>query len=192
MKRLLCVVACCVTILSENRSAQGQSGVYSSVADYKNNRLTYEVDCSGRAGSRKVHLNDFFGNGKYVTISSQGQKRKFRKSELYGYKDCNGTTYRFYDNSEYLVAEAGKIIIYTQTRNIAQSKGFKVVNVYYFGTSAGGNIYPLTMANLKAAYKDNANFTDMLDQYFSTGDLTEYDASRKTFKVNYIYNKAKK
>ena len=57
--------------------------------------------------------------------------------------------YRFYNNTEYRIAEAGNIYIYTQDRNIAQSKGYKVVNAYFFSTTPDGELLPLTLGQFE-------------------------------------------
>jgi hypothetical protein len=109
---------------------------------------------------------------------------------LYGYRDCNNHVYRFYKNITYQIAEPGRIYIYTKEENITQGKGYKVVNVYYFSVSAEGEIIPLTLNNLKSAYRDNKKFFELLSEFFNGNDVNEYDNIHKTFKVNYFYTNA--
>ena len=185
MKKKLKIILTVIVVLSLSSFAKKQGGVYMNLADYKNNKLTYEVDC-------RINLNNSLWNMPYITVVDHGKKRRLKKSELFGYRDCDKEVYRFYNNDEYRIAEAGNIYIYTQTQNIAQSKGYKVVNAYYFSTTPGTAIIPLTLDNIKNAYRDNEKFLDLLDQFFKNGDVHAYDNVHKTFKVNYVYSKATK
>jgi hypothetical protein len=124
-----------------------------------------------------------------ITVVNSNKKYTLKKDELYGYKDCNNDVYRFYDNMEYRIAEAGNIYIYVRKENTAENKNNKVVNVYYFSAMADGEILSLTLSNLKKAYKDNESFSDLLDKFFNANDVCEYDEVHNTFKVNYVFSK---
>jgi hypothetical protein len=190
MKKTLRIIIGSLLILSFHILAKGQAGIYATSADYKNNKLTCE-QAGTKNNLHNIHLHDFFGNTRYLTITCNGQKRRLKKSDVYGFKN-NDKVYRFYKNIPYLIAEAGSLYIYLQTEHIAQSKGYKIINTYYFSISPGGDILPLTLDNLKSAYSNNNKFIDLLDQYIRRSDVSEYDPFRKTFKVNYVYNKALK
>ena len=172
-----------LSVLSLNSFAKGQSGIYMNTSDYQSNKLTHESECV------KIHVHDFFWNMPGINVVADGKKYAYKKSELYGYRDCRNEVYRFYNNTEYRIEEAGNIYVYVQERNIARSKGYIVVNEYYFSVAADGKILPLTLANLKEVYKGNSQFCDLLDQFFSNGDVRAYDKEHKTFKVNYVYSK---
>jgi hypothetical protein len=177
-KLLLTGMALCLSI----ESVTGQSGIYMSAEDYKDNKITYECN---------VRIHDFFYSRPEVTVVHDGKKQRYEKSALYGYKQGDAA-YRFYKNTAYQIAEAGAVTIYTQTKNITQSKGYKVVNVYYFSKGIDGAVLPLTFANLKNAYRDNEAFTDLLDIYFSNAPVTDYDQVHKMYRVNYVYHKTNK
>jgi len=176
-------------VISFGSYAKSQGGIYMNLSDYKSNKLTYEIACTNGG---KIHLHDFFWNMASVTVVDAGKKYTLKKDELYGYKDCNDEVYRFYNNMEYRIAEAGNIYIYAQKENTAQNKNNKVVNVYYFSTRPDGEILRLTLSNLKKAYKDNDSFSDLIDKFFNANDVTEYDEVHNTFKVNYVFSKTTK
>lgn len=175
-------------MLAATGSAQGQSGVYATAADYSNNKLTYEAQCSTKHNNVKLH--DFFGYSPYITVTTGQIKHKIRKSEVYGFRNCNGEVFRFYKNRAYKLAEAGPIYIYTTQQNITQSKGYKVVNAYYFSTSPTTPVTSLTFAKLATAYASNEAFCDLLEQSAGANDASAYDPRHKTYKVNYLYNKS--
>ena len=166
--------------------AKSQSGIYMNLSDYKNNKLTYEIACSK---GEKIHLHDFFWNMSTISVIDDGKKHTLKKDEIYGYRDCNNEVYRFYQNMEYRIAETGNIFIYGRKENTAENKNNKVVNLYYFSTTADGDILPLTLNNLKQVYKGNDAFQDLLDKFFSSSDVCEYDNAHNTYKVNYVFSK---
>jgi hypothetical protein len=190
MKKKINSIVALLLFLTVSFNAKGQTGLYMSAADCQQNKLTYEHTCNKGKGRQVVHLHGFFSDAANVTVNIDGNKYRIPKREIYGFRNCKGETYRFYKNAEYLIEEAGKIFIYSKTENIAQSKGFKVVNYYYFSTSPDAPILSLTYGNLRNSYHNNDRFLDLLDQYFATGEVTAYDNIHKTFKVNYVYKKA--
>jgi len=192
MKKKLQIILTGLMVLSYGLSAKSESGIYMSTADFKNNKLTFESGCARGKHSLSIHLHDFFWNMPYITITEGGKKNVLKKSDVYGFRDCDNEVYRFYKNTEYRIAEAGNIYVYTQERNIAQSKGYKVINDYFFSVSASSEILPLTICNLKNAYSGNDKFLDLLDQYFGGSEVNEYDNRHKTFKINYVFAKSMK
>lgn len=189
MKRKLQILLLLSLTCSVSSFGRKTGGVYMNAADYKNNKLSYS---DFEHGKSRIYIHDFFWSMPTVKVLSEGKKYTYRKSELYGFRDRNNYVYRFYNNTEYRIVEAGNIYIYAQQENIAQSKGYKVVNVYYFSTTADGSILRLTVNNLKSVYHDNDKFCDLLDQYFGADDVNTYDTKHHTFKVNYVYSKTMK
>ncbi len=175
----------CLIIVSSNANAKSQVGVYMTAADFVNKKLSYEA-------ASKIHLNNSVWEMPYITVTDHGNKLKLEKNKIYGYADGGNKVYRFYNNAEYLIAEAGKIIIYIQVEHIAQSKGYKVKKNFYFSTSVNAAIFPLNLDNLKNAYRSNEKFLELLDQFFNNGDVATYDNIHSTYKVNYVYAKALK
>jgi hypothetical protein len=56
---------------------------------------------------------------------------------------------------------------------------------YFFSVGAGGEIFPLTIINLKKAFPDHHAFHDSLDMMFTNDwQLTKYDEFHKMYKVN--------
>jgi len=174
--------------LSFNSFGKQASGIYLNFSDYKNDKLTYENTLSKE--SPKIHIHEFFWNVPTIAVTQNGKKHAYKKSDIYGFKDRNNDVYRFYKNSEYRIIEAAQMYIYVLREHIAQSKGFKVVNRYYFSVTPETDIKPLTLGNLKDAYSKNEKFIDLLDQYFNSENVLEYDTLHKTFKVNYVLSKA--
>jgi hypothetical protein len=171
--------------MSLNTHAKSQSGIYLSPSDFKNNKLTYEDNCTDRT---HIHIHDFFWSMPAISVTHDGKKYTYKKSEVYGYRDCKNEVYRFYNSTEYRIVEAGEIFVYVLEKNIAQSKGFIVVNEYYFSTAADNEVLPLTLSNLKSSYMNNDKFLRQLAT-MNADDVQEYDQAHSTFKINYLYSK---
>ena len=186
MKRLpIFLAGTCMTLIALTSFAKGQTGVYMTATEYENNKPFYTE-------KNKIHLNNSVLELPFITVMDHGQKHKIGKDEIYGYADNNKKTYRFFNGQEYQIAEAGPISIYIKAERIAQSKGAKVINRYYFSTSLNGELHQLTIDNVKKAYRSNEKFSDMLVTHFNSAAITSYDEQHGTYKVNYVYNKAMK
>ena len=172
-------------MFSSGAYSKTQKGIYLSSSDFTGGKLSY-------AANSKVHINNSVFDMTYVTVTENGNKIKLKKSDIYGFVDDKNTTHRFYNGEEYVVEENGNIFIYSKTEKVAQSKGYKLIKKFCFSTSPSGDIISLNIENLRNAYKSNAKFLDLVDQYFSNGIVTDYDNIRHAYKVNYVYNKAQK
>lgn len=158
------------------------SGVYLTPADYQNGRLAFEGDC--RSKTHRLELHDVL-NKPYIDVTHESEKRRFGKSELFGFRACDGSDYRFAANLEYQIVEARDLYIYNRETPVSQGKGFRTVRQYFFSVGAEGKILELTLENLKQAFPNNHKFHDSLDATFGAGqDLAWYDDFHKMFKVN--------
>lgn len=164
------------------------SGVYLNGADFRNGKLTYEIDCSTE--KHKIKLNEFLDK-PFITVVHSGQSYKLIKDEIFGYKDCNDNVYKFVNNSHYLVLNPKEeILIYKH--EVPASKNQKAVTHYYFSATAEVEAKELTLSNLKNAYPENHKFHDLLDAEFKSGDLlAAYDLFHKTYKINRLFANSK-
>ncbi|MDR3679226.1 MAG: hypothetical protein P4L41_04605 [Flavipsychrobacter sp.] len=185
MNKKLLIIISILIVLGKDSYGKKPVGIFMTATDFQHNKIAYMQDAS--QGETTIRIHHFFWNMPTITIVTKGSRHNLRKSDLYGFIDSNKDVYRFYNNMEYRLAEAGNIYIYIHQNNIAQSKGFIVVNTYYFSSSADGKIERLTMDNLKTVYAGNEKFIDLLDQY--NGNVSSYDKQNKTYKINYIFSK---
>ena len=161
-----------------------KSGIYLTASDYKHNQLHLAGD---RSINNKFRLNDFFG-GKTLTLSHKGEKHKFSKDSIYGYRDKDGSDYRFYKShsAKYKILENGRIVIYEIPQPGNKQTGFKSLVSYYFSNGTEGEVYRLSLDNLKKTFKDQPEF-DIIDANFQTDhDLITYDNYHHMFRVNRV------
>jgi len=172
-------------LISTFLSAKGQtSGVYLNAGDFESGKLAYSIDC--KTEKHKIKLNEFLGKD-YITVVHDKQPYNLKKSEIFGYRDCNDAIYRLTDDKHYEVLNPmEKILLYKS--EVPPSKNQKGTTSYFFSSSATGEIIALTHTNLKNAFPDNHKFHDALDTEFkSDPNLALYDSFHKMYKVNRIY-----
>lgn len=189
MKIYFCsVAALAVLVFSGAGTAQvapqKMSGVYLTADDYKNGRLSFEGDCGSKA--HKLELHDVL-HKSYIHVTHETEKRRFAKSDLFGFRACDGHDYRFASNLEHRILETRELYIYARDVYVSHGRGRHTVRGYFFSAGAEGPVLALTLENLKKAFPDNQRFRDALDAAFGTRqELSEYDESQKMFKVNQL------
>ena len=162
-------------------AATRTSGIYLTAADYQNAQLTSEGDCTSK--SHSIELHDVL-NRPYIDVTHDGNRRRYLKTEIFGFRSCEGADYRFAGNKEYQILEAKTLYIYRTVASDTRGKGATQVATYFFSVGGGGDVLALTALNLKQAFPANHRFHDSLDAAFTLGGLEQYDAFHKMFKVN--------
>ena len=164
------------------------SGIYKTIEDFQQRKLSYAINC--KTEKHKINPNVFF-KGSEVKVKHQGTTYTFKKSEVFGYRTCEGKEYKFVDDKEYSILNPGESLIIYLYQHPAHSgkdagKGMYQPE-YYFSKDAASPSQDLTKANLKAAFPGNHKFHDELDaQMAEDKDLYEYDSFHKMYKVNWI------
>lgn len=158
------------------------SGLYLTANDYKNGRLSFEGDCGSK--THKLEIHDVLDK-PYIDVTHGGERRRYAKSDLFGFRACNGKDYRFASKLEYKILEAKELYIYEHGTYERIGKNVLAVPRYYFSVGPSGQLLPLTLENLKLAYPDNHRFQDSLDKIFGRGEnIAQYDELHQMFKVN--------
>ena len=122
-------------------------------------------------------------------------KHEFSKRKVYGYRNCQNKTYRFYNNEAYLLIDTAGFYIYYQYRpeESVKGKGLIKKDEYFFSKNANADLQLLTIDNLKNAFPENHRFHYAMDASFrSDKDLIAYDSFTKTYKVKYLFNQSVK
>ncbi len=180
----LVIFAACMSAIGTRVLAQTSrtSGVYLTAADYQNGRLGFEGDCASKAHKLEVH--DVW-NKPYIDVKHDSEKHRYSKSDVFGFRACDGRDYRFGSKLEYQILEPKELYIYGREISVSQGRTYRTVHEYYFSVGANGQIQSLAVGNLKQAFPQNHLFHDWLDATFGAGqDVAEYDEFHKMFKVN--------
>ncbi|HTB07288.1 MAG TPA: hypothetical protein VK806_10085 [Bacteroidia bacterium] len=168
------------------------SGIYKTAQDFKDGKLSFPMNCDSASGRMKLH---HFVSGKYVSITKNKINYKLSKDSIFGYRNCKGQDYRFFENHsyEYQIAEAKSIVIYLAllADPTYTGKGIKLAPTYFFSKTLNSDIMPLTMSNLKLAFAGNTKFCNMLDgEIKSDKDLSVYDETYKMYRINYLLSQS--
>ncbi len=122
-------------------------------------------------------------NKSYIDVTHGTERRRYEKSDLFGFSACDGKDYRFVSNQEFRILEPKALYIYEQRLG----NGRRVIEIYRFSNGSNGIVLPLTRENLRYAFPDNDIFQERLDQVFGAKkDLAQYDRFHKMFKVNWL------
>ena len=183
VKPVFVLIAVVFSVGASNQTANSKiSGIYLTSADYEATQLSFQGICG--SGAHKLALHDVL-NKPYIDVTHDHEKRRYPKSDFFGFRACDGRDYRFAGNLEYQILEAKALYIYARETSEARGKTFNTRRDYYFSVGPEGKIMVLTLDNLKQALPDNHRFHDSLDMTFGAGQsLAEYDEFHKMFKVN--------
>lgn len=163
-----------ISLTAAGQSATLPSGLFRSAEGFRQNQMLLAVDCQSE--KHRIQLHEFIGK-PVVTVIHGGQSYQFRKDSLFGYRDCEGQTFRFVaDNQHYpIINPAEPLLIYTLV--IPLGKNNPGYTNLYFSKDARSPVEVLTLENLKNAFPQNHPFHDRLDAQFGNGgDLSAYDA----------------
>ncbi len=185
-KYLISAVLICISFaFAFHASAQkDSSGIYKTAGNFSAKKLSLAINC--KTETHKIKINDIFSQD-HITVVHEGKSYDFKKSDIYGYKLCNGETFRFSGNKDYLVMNPNEVILLYKMEVMQTKAQAPKAYYYYFSSDAASPLQDLTKANLKAAFPTNHKFHDELDANFkSDSELTAYDSFHKMYKVNHI------
>ncbi|MEX2231581.1 MAG: hypothetical protein WD824_05440 [Cyclobacteriaceae bacterium] len=130
-------------------------GVYSTPDDLESGTLSLAIDCWSEAHKIKT---GFIQDQSIIKIVRDEKTYRYLKRNLYGYRDCNGNEYHFFEGKSYQLLNPGQSIgIY----RIFEWKGKqRVANLFF--TKDPLVIEPLTLENLRGAFADEPLFLQKL------------------------------
>lgn len=182
MKAFIFGLIICFLFNNSAVAQQDSSGVYLNTDDFQAQRLTYAINC--KTQKHKIKLKEFFSQPHIVVVHNDSVYT-LMKNEVYGYRDCDGDSYRFVDQKVYRILNPFEpIVIY---RYFVFNSKDPVVD-YFFSKGNGGLVEELTKANIKRAFPENHKFHELLDLTFNDElDLSSYDKRRKVYKLIHVY-----
>ena len=179
-----------LAITAQGQSGPQSSGIYKSAADFRNHRLALAVDC--KTATHKLRLHEF-GGKPFITVKHGGQDYQMAKDSLFGYRDCDGTEYRFAsDNRHYPILNPGEeLLLYKMEQFEGGKNAGRTPVQLFFSPTAAAPIQPLTLLAVKKAFPDNHRFHDLLDAQIQNGDLTAYDQMHHMTKINWLLRQSR-
>jgi hypothetical protein len=163
--------------------AHGRSGLFVTAADFTEGRLSFEGDCSAK--THNVNVHDFL-HRRYVDVTHDSKRYRYQKSNLFGFRACDGRRYRFGGTREYEVLEAKEIYIYAYQAWVRAGRISRKVRYYSFSVGPDGPLLSLTPDNLKRAFPGDSRFHASLDRLAGPTGVQKYDQAHQMFTVNWL------
>lgn len=167
-----------VTILN----AQQITGVYLNHKDFDANKTTYTREKKNKCKIKLHH--DIYK--PYIEIKRKDTSLALLKDSIFGYKNLEGVSFRFFKKQIYQVLNQGeRILLYKIEIKTGSIKEQKIITHYYFSDGSNNEIFELTIPNIELCFKENLVFTEFLEVHFKTeAELLEYDDKHKVYKLN--------
>ncbi len=166
--------------------AVGQPGIFATVKNFQDGAPSFAFHCD--SVKAKVRLNQFF-KGASVTVLQDGSEHQFLKSDIFGYRDCNGDAFRLVRNTAYKILHAEVIFLYEE--EVIRNKSSETEKVYFFSKIANGPLTPLTIHSLRVSFPGNHSFHDLLNSNFkSDADLLRLDHGTNRYTLIRLYKES--
>ncbi|MGZ3863424.1 MAG: hypothetical protein ACXVPN_08380 [Bacteroidia bacterium] len=161
-------------------AAQPARGVYLNAPDFVNGKLSY-TNLSGKKCRIKIHAS----SRAPIKIICGDSVIHLYKDSVYGYKDKENISHRFYKKNIYEILNPSENILLYRLMISGKTKYEDAIYNYYFSKNAQSGILPLDLQNVEAAFDENKLLLDFIEIHFKTdSDLTEYDPIHKKYKLN--------
>jgi hypothetical protein len=174
-------------IALSSQAQQDSSGVYMTSVDFQNRKLAYAINC--KTQKHKIKLKEFFSRPHIVVVHNDSSYT-LPKKEVYGYLDCDGTSYRFEDDRVFqILSPFEPIVLYRYFVYIPRDPTVE----YFFSRDNGDEVHELTKANLKSVFPSNHRFHEALESLFERDfDLASYNKKTKEFRLLKVYKESLK
>lgn len=183
---LLCLFLFFLIVSHKVNAQKDSSGVYMTASDFKIKKLSFPINCKTK--KHKIKLNSFF-NKDYITVIHQGITSKLSKDSVFGFKTCNGYSYRIIRELDYTILNPDDSLLIYEFQPLSVPKN-PVLPVYKFSVGSSGQVIDLSISNIKNIFPENHNFHDELETEFSkNSNLLAFDRYHKQYKLVRIFNK---
>jgi len=187
MRKSILIFGIILCSISYELNAQNTSeGIFLSSGDFVKGKLSYVNNHNNE--KYKIYLHTIFNTSKIV-VSIGDSDYTFYKNAIFGYRDKNNISYRFYKNDAYRIINPKEgILLYSTYTSVNAPKNVHTETRYFFSMNANAPIYKLTKENIKAVFINEVSFNELLDVYFhSDSELTTYDNTDKMYQLNRVY-----
>lgn len=157
-----------------------QRGIFKSTDDFRNNILSYN---SAAETGYKWNLHEVWSL-PYITLHIGKANYILAKDSIYGYRNQEGIIYRYFRNIPYEILNPSEsLLLYLQYT--IKGKGASPTFSYYFSITANESILPLSVYNLKTAFRNDRILYELIDLHFKQDkDLLTYDPIYRFYSVN--------
>ena len=130
-------------------------GIYRTANDRQKGRLSLAIDCKSEDHRIKP---GFIREKSTINVVRQERAYRYLKRDLYGYRDCRGREYHFFNGNSYQLVNPGEsIAIYRVFEKVGKQQVVK-----YFFSSESTAVKPLTLENLRLTFVEEPLFLEKL------------------------------
>ncbi len=140
------------------RPLQRDCGIYRTSEDRQARTLSVMIDCQNESHSLKT---GFIRDQSAIRVVRDTKIFRYLKDDLYGYRDCSGNEYHFFNGKSYELVNPGKAIAIYRTYVWV---GKRRLTKYFYTSANTGIVKPLSLSNLEADFKEDTNFLTKLRQ----------------------------
>jgi hypothetical protein len=171
-------------------------GIFSTVEDYKENRISIVADTTQH---KILKIDDFFFR-PYIWIKTSSGKQRILRRNVFAVRMPDKKVYRIINDGSYQVLDTSNICIYAKDKEISIPKWtvhstryeHKKVTEYFFSTSISDSILKLCLTNLRLALLKDKHFDNILTTHFQSDKLLLTKNKNGQFEINVFLNSIKK
>lgn len=177
-----------LAFVHSNANCQRIEGLYLSEKDFLDQKLSYN---SSDESPCRIKTRSSFPF-KEIKIKCTEHTILLSKDSVYGYRDKTNTIFRFYERTAYTLINPGEEIPLYKTEVSNPTKFNPAAIHYFFSRNAGTAIHPLTINTVLEVFKDNKQFSNLVELRFrNNAELTEYDTYHKKYRLNCLLDISK-
>jgi len=183
LKRILIALFGAMFCLFNSSIMAQAQGIYISAADFKTNKLSFGDE---KLKKCKIKLHEFSYKHP-VKVSCGDSVFSFSKDSIYGYKDKEGISHRFFNKNVFEILNPGEAILLYKILVCPKTKYDQAKYEYFFSKDVNSPIVALILNNLEANFETNKTFVELLDVHFKNNEeLLMYDSIHKMYKINHL------
>ncbi len=186
LEQIILFLPTCLGIIFTASLAIAQSGIYLERKNFEKGITDYQIPCVTKLSSSDQYN---FYRKNYLNLSPNENIKKFKKKDLWGYRDCRNINYKVINNLHYQILENDAMVIYKlafTTKASYLDFTIGIIPEFFFSKELDSEIMPLTEENLNEIYKGNSKYLQALQKYLNStySCLHCYDTYTKTYIIN--------
>ena len=134
-----------------------------------------------------LHVHDFFWNESKIYVRQHGSSSYIAKKDLFGYRDNQGRTFRFFENEEYEIVDTEGFYLYRKMQLVPQGKSYRKEATFFFSTKADSQIWKMNWSNLSKIFSDKPEFLELVRVYSAKDNCSKHSIEIDPTLVNKLF-----
>lgn len=192
MRTLKTFILTGLSMIILSQFAKAQSGIYIEQKNYEKGFTIYQIPCISKFSNSDLYN---FYHKKYINLSAAEEPKRFKKKDIWGYRDCKGFDYKIENDLHYQILENDEMVIYKLSfphGATFQEFSMGIHPKYYFSKNLDSEIIPLTLENLSKTYKANSKYLKAIKNYLNANNcLYCFDTHTKSYIINKLLKQSR-